>query len=160
MRGVALVSLSYLDGELPRWAERHNLDVLVLHIEAREQWQSKSSRFACSGRRMPEQVQPLHKVWNRLRLDRRRRFVANLVQRYDHGFGDIQIAKRQCRGFGLGHAGFQNSGQQGTLALSEETRANRCALLCGLGGNDQQNTVNCALCLVISIPASSSPTWS
>jgi len=100
---IALISLGHLNRELTCRCERHDLNIPVLHVESREQWQCKRGSFARSGGRMAQQIQPFQQMWNSLRLNRRRCLVANLVERGQERLRDLHVAKRHCRGLGLGH---------------------------------------------------------
>ena len=105
VRRVMLKRFGHLDSQLASRRERQYLDVLVLHVDAGQQRQGKSGCLAGARGCMPENVPATQQQRYRLALDRRRCFIADLIQHSYKGLGQLQIAKtgRAGAGIGLGH---------------------------------------------------------
>jgi hypothetical protein len=97
-RRVLLEGLGDLNSQLARGRERQHLRPFEIEVEPRQQGQSKCCCLSRAGRGVPEQVVPLEQDKNGLRLDRRRRLIADPVERRQQRLGQIQLMETNGRG--------------------------------------------------------------
>jgi hypothetical protein len=94
VRGVRLERLAHLQRELAGRGEHERLRRLLRQVEARQDRQRERRRLARAGLRRAEHVAPRQQRRDRRRLDRRRRLVADVLQRLQDGASRPRSAKR------------------------------------------------------------------
>ena len=106
VRRVALKCFGNLNRQLARRHEHQRLRRLLLQVDARKDRQGEGGSLAGAGLRLADHVAPGEQVRDGCRLDRRRRFVADLIERFDHRFVERKIAEiRDGRGRAIGVQG-------------------------------------------------------
>ncbi len=101
--GIALEGFGDLDRQLARGRQHQRLRGGLLDVDARQDRQREGRGLAGAGLGLPEHVAVGQQQRDRGGLDRRRRLVADLLQRLQDGRGDVEIGKR--REGGVGHGG-------------------------------------------------------
>ena len=82
LRGIVLECFSHLNGQLTSWRQSQYLNVLTLRIYVGKQRQGECRRLPGARRCMSEDIPTVYQVRYRLALNRRRRFVADIVQHF------------------------------------------------------------------------------
>ena len=93
VRGVTLKCFGNLDRQLARRHEHQRLRRLLLHIDARKDRQRESGSLAGAGLRLADDVGAGEHVRDGRRLDRRRRLVTDLIERFDDRLVEGEIAE-------------------------------------------------------------------
>jgi hypothetical protein len=91
--GVTLKCFGNLDRQLASRHEHQRLRRLLLQLDARKDRQGESGGLAGAGLRLADYVGPGKHVRDGRRLDRRRRFVADLIERFDDRFVEGEITE-------------------------------------------------------------------
>ena len=68
--GIALKGFTDLNGQFPGRCQHQDLGLACIKVNARQQWQGKSSGLACSGLGLTEQITAEHQLRNGCGLDR------------------------------------------------------------------------------------------
>ena len=93
MRGVLQERLGHLQGELARGHQYQDLRLMFGQIYACQGRQRESRRLAGAGLGLPQHVGARQQHRNGCSLNRRRRFVADVGQGPEYGFGERKIAE-------------------------------------------------------------------
>ena len=80
-RPIGPKGLGDLDAQLARRCQHQALDVVLFGIDVLEHRQPEGGRFAGTGLRLPDHVEPLEQGWDRLLLDRARGLVSDIPDR-------------------------------------------------------------------------------
>ena len=122
--GVALKRLGHLDGQLPRGRQHHDLHTGLIRPEPGQQGQRECRGLASAGGGVAQQVEPVQQVGNRLRLDRCRAFVTDLIECGQQGVGQTKFAEGRNGRAGIGHQGLLPSGSA-VLAPAAQYKGSR-----------------------------------
>ena len=93
VRGVALERLADLQGELAGGREHERLRTLLRHVEAREDRQRERRGLAGAGLGEAHDVAAGEERGDGRRLDRRRRLVADVVERLEHRTLEAEVGE-------------------------------------------------------------------
>src|ERR1700722_9859089 len=97
MRGVLLERFRNLDGQFTGRNEYQRLGFTLRQIELGEQRQRKGCRLAGTSLRLTEEIRAAEQHGYGPRLDRRRRFVADVPQRLHNGVAEAEIDEGERR---------------------------------------------------------------